>query len=76
VYVNICSNMNALTPSRKSCVCAHSFWSILADIVLYFTQLIFSIKSQGGEVVASPVSAECKIVAGSKRYCDVMMCSV
>lgn len=37
-------------------------------VPLHSPQLIFSIKSQGGEVVASPTLPECKIIAGSKRY--------
>jgi hypothetical protein len=31
-------------------------------------QLIFSIRSQGGTVVASATTPDCQVVAGSKRY--------
>jgi hypothetical protein len=40
---------------------------LFALFTLLPLQLIFSIRSQGGNVVASPTLPDCQVVAGSKR---------
>ena len=48
--------------------CVSEFLFNIVHILFCSEQLIFSIKSQGGTVVASATLPECKIIAGSKRY--------
>ena len=71
IYFYLLSGYDMLEFPSCSCQSILAYLYFLLTLYTYCivtSQLIFSIKSQGGTVVASATLPECKIIAGSKRY--------